>query len=698
MKSTNHHSRRLGQLLAGTLISALGAVANLQAAPDSRPAQAGCFSENDTGLKTHRIQVDLFPLQHGLQITDTLSLPAGGSELHLNAALEISDLRGLNQRLDYQVLPGETEASSLQRIILEPEHPELPLTLLLTATGVLFESTTSTTFSHENVGREISATVSEEGIYLGAGAGWYPQLDDLPGCFRITISSPAGIECLTNGELVSRREVAGRLTTVWQTQHPSDGPSLIGGAYRIQSRSTSSGTAVYTWFLAEDPELVDLYLTQSVRYLELYEQLLSPYPYERFTVVENFFPTGYGMPGWTLLGGDVIRLPFIPYTSLGHEILHNWWGNSVFVDAGLGNWCEGITVYQADYLYKQQRGEEDARRYRKNTLKQFTSYVKGENDIPLVEFRQRHDPATRSIGYGKSMMLFHMVEEMIGTAAFNHALRDVIRDHAFRQADFAAFSRAFSRAAGRDLEPFFTTWLHQRGAANLRLVDAQWDGKRLRLELGQAEPTFPLAVPVRLQTTGGSLDTTLSLTTTAASYELAATDLRKVEIDPDYHLFRYLLPEEMEASFEQAFADSRPYFCAGGETAEVNAFAAAICDSLSEDQFITSLDRLPAGATCYLFNPDTVPASHQLHFELASDRITLAGQTCGLTESTVVLVERLSQRDQVLVFLFGCREPARMGRRLQHYGKYSWLLFQEGRNQGKGYWPVTASPLSREWP
>ena len=64
----------------------------------------------------------------------------------------------------------------------------------------------------------------------------------------------------------------------------------------------------------------------------MYEEMIGAYPYAKFATVENWFPTGYGMPGWTLLGSQVLRLPFIPTTSFGHEIAHNWWGNSVFVE------------------------------------------------------------------------------------------------------------------------------------------------------------------------------------------------------------------------------------------------------------------------------------------------------------------------------------------------------------------------------
>jgi hypothetical protein len=34
-----------------------------------------------------------------------------------------------------------------------------------------------------------------------------------------------------------------------------------------------------------------------------------------------------------------------------------------------------------------------------------------------------------------------------------------------------------------------------------------------------------------------------------------------------------------------------------------------------------------------------------------------------------------------------------VARKMTHYGKYSYLVFTEGRNQVKGIWPVLESPL-----
>ena len=126
-----------------------------------------------------------------------------------------------------------------------------------------------------------------------------------------------------------------------------------------------------------------------------YRGLVGPYPYGKFALVENFWETGYGMPSFTLLGPQVIRFPFILHSSYPHEILHNWWGNSVFVDYESGNWCEGLTAYMADHLIQEQRGRGEE--YRRDTLQKYRSYVRDGRDFPLTEFRSRHSAAASRI-------------------------------------------------------------------------------------------------------------------------------------------------------------------------------------------------------------------------------------------------------------------------------------------------------------
>ena len=131
---------------------------------------------------------------------------------------------------------------------------------------------------------------------------------------------------------------------------------LVGGPLHMH-RDTAAGTDIAVYLHEQDDALARKYLDATGRYLAMYQSLIGPYPYSKFALVENFWETGLGMPSFTLLGPQVIRFPFILHSSYPHEILHNWWGNSVFVDYAQGNWSEGLTAYLADHLLQEQRGE-----------------------------------------------------------------------------------------------------------------------------------------------------------------------------------------------------------------------------------------------------------------------------------------------------------------------------------------------------
>ena len=128
------------------------------------------------------------------------------------------------------------------------------------------------------------------------------------------------------------------------------------------------------------------------------------------------------MPTLTYLGIDVLRLPFIRDTSLGHEVLHNWWGNGVYPDYATGNWSEGLTTFMADHAYREQAGPEAARELRLGWLRDLAALDTGQ-DRPLREFTSRTHGSDQVVGYHKSAMLFLMLRDTIGAEAFDQGVR-----------------------------------------------------------------------------------------------------------------------------------------------------------------------------------------------------------------------------------------------------------------------------------
>jgi len=169
------------------------------------------------------------------------------------------------------------------------------------------------------------------------------------------------------------------------------------------------------------------------------------------------------MPSFTLLGPKVIRLPFILYSSYPHEILHNWWGNGVYPDYHSGNWSEGLTA-------------------------------------------SRHSPSSEAVGYGKALMLFHMLRLRLGDELFIAGLRKFYRDHRFERATFDDIRRSFETVSGEDLKDFFRQWTTRTGAPQLKLNDAgvtatPEGGYRLRTVIEQRQPEAPYRLRVPLVVT-----------------------------------------------------------------------------------------------------------------------------------------------------------------------------------------------------
>jgi aminopeptidase N len=268
-------------------------------------------------------------------------------------------------------------------------------------------------------------------------------------------------------------------------------------------------------------------------------------------VVENFFPTGYGFPSYTLLGSTVIRLPFIVATSLGHEVAHSWFGNGVLVDYRFGNWSEDLTTYLADHLYRELSSPEEGREYRLQILRDYAALVPPEKD-----FTRRVSPSSRAVGCGKGAMVFHMARRMVGNDAFWNGLREVFREKLFDGATWNDFAIVLGRSGKRDLDHFFRQWVSRSGAPTLLLngVGAVKDdrGWEITGRLVQQRLPYDLQVPLRLETDGKDVEAKIRLSGQEASFALRSeAPPRRLVGDPEVNLFRRLDPAEIPEQIQR---------------------------------------------------------------------------------------------------------------------------------------------------
>lgn len=641
----------------------------------------------------YQLSIQLYPENQSLSAKLQLELDeANKSQLQflLSERCQVLEVKQAGQDLEYSFKDGLLSVSLVNRRPLSISYK-----------GRFDDHVSSVPVHNEDPGYGVSATIGTEETFLSAAANWYPRLVEGNVVYRLQVRTPAGIEAISSGQRISHSRTETGTESTWLVDYPLYGLTLTAGPYQLFTDESGS-IPIYALFYAESAQFAEIYLKAAREYLQLYENRFGPYPFHKFAVVENFFPTGYGFPSWTLLGSSVIRLPFIVKTSLGHEIAHSWWGTGVRVDYNEGNWAEGITTYVADYLYKELSSPEEALEYRLKILRDYSVLVDKENSFPLNRFSSRNDRASQAIGYGKAAMLFHMLRSEVGDDIFWSTLKKIAEEELFKTIGWKRIASYFCEASGRDLHPFFEQWLQRDGGPEISLQDVTVGksaaGYRISGVIQQSLPSYRLKIPLQVTTEQGSKDITIQLEREKQTFSLSTTERpREIALDPDSDLFRILGKEEIPSTIN-AIRSSRHLLAVYAEnyrpsSEASNTLLAAFRQTATKikplaelsSQDITNHDLLIFGTGASL-QPD----------ELQGDRLVLDGTETELKGNAVFLIKTNPYNsNRVISWFLAAENPqdAAVARKIPHYGKYSYLLFAAANNQMKGTFPPLKTPL-----
>ena len=548
-----------------------------------------------------------------------------------------------------------------------------------------------------------------EGAFLAYSSFWVPTRPDEVFTFDLTVTTPSEWRSVSQGRMAKDVAQGGTREVRWDCPHPMEEIYLIAGPYAENHLRHGDVMAETFTYADTDSSIYNRYLRGTGAYLDLYEEQIGPYPFAKFALVENFWQTGFGMPSFTLLGDRVIRLPFILDTSYGHEILHNWWGNGVFVDREGGNWCEGLTTYGADYFYEERKDGEAAMRYRLNALQNYRDYVSEAEDIPLVRFRERHDFTTQAVGYSKSMMVVHQLRRSVGDAAFYEALHHFYSNNLWQRASWTDLFTSFSEVGNVDPTAWRKQWIERSGAPVLRMENLEVEG-----DLGHRQVTFDLVqeamdggepyqvlVPVRVfGQQEHQVDREVPISTARTPVTVACGfEPTIVAVDPDFQVLRRLHREEIPTRLSQVLgADSIAIVIAEGLSPDVQTAFEGLAGEWAKGQragvFVESevaagLARPAAGADVAYWFLGRGPAAE---IGLSGSALPLTIDPADGTRS-VVLTGTLGDLAWGLLDAARPEDVAALGRKVPHYGKYSYLVFDDGNNVDKGIWPAGDSPL-----
>jgi len=665
-----------------------------------------CLSQAEAIIH-HQLHVKLAAGDGRILVRDTISLPPQQTPFNfsLNAGLSPAAVDP-GVRIDLaDEMPSSLELK-VYRVTLPQGRSQFTLK---------YQGNLSTAAAIPGNPQGNQAYLSADGVYLDGNSHWYPQFGNELLTFSLDVQIPPSWRSISQG-IKRPLLIDGHSDVQWDEDHPQQEIYLLAAAYHEYQRSVD-GISAEVLLRSADQALADQYLAAIAKYVDMYKRLLGPYPYRKFAVVENTWESGYGMPSFTLLGPRVMRFPFILHTSLPHEILHNWWGNGVYVNYSQGNWSEGLTAYLADHLLREQQGQGVS--YRRNALLRYTNYVSAGNDFPLKDFQGRHNEATQAVGYDKALMVFHMLRMQMGDKDFLTALRNFYHEQRFHLASWDDLRHAFEAVFGHSLRSDFDQWLNRRGAPALQLhaARAQPKGDHYQLSVDisqdQAGPAYHLHVPVAVQLAGRrqAWQTVVELTQKQQTVQLTVPSRPwRLAVDPHFDVFRRLDPGELPPSLSEAMgADSLLVVLPSAAPSSLREAYAQFAQAWAADgvgieiRWDKDLSQLPADHAVWLLGWENrflpiLAADLQPQMSLSATGATVDKQSLTRTEQAVVLTARHGGASGTVLMWLGCDNPAAfpgLARKLPHYGSYSYLAFSGNAptNILKGQWRVVNSPL-----
>lgn len=288
--------------------------------------------------------------------------------------------------------------------------------------------------------------------------------------FDVTLSAPEDIVVVTSGSALEE-DLEDGVRTVRYSSGPSRDFVMAASADFEMIEEQSGETTVRSWYWPGSEEGAENVLDQGVYSMNLYSDLIGPYPYEEMDLVQMDIGNGAGgveFPGLMYIGsgfynersgsGSPAFLEFI----VVHEVAHQWFYNIIgnnqyqhaFIDEAMANYLS--IVYFADRYGTEAANEQANWQIR---LGYFDMLFKEGDQIvdqPTDDF-----PTPRDYGiiiYGKGALGFQYLRREIGTDPFFDGLKQYYDDFSFAVAQPDDLKAAFEDASGEDLDEFWTHW------------------------------------------------------------------------------------------------------------------------------------------------------------------------------------------------------------------------------------------------
>jgi aminopeptidase N len=304
---------------------------------------------------------------------------------------------------------------------------------------------------------------------------WYPvndhQQDKATYSFEITV--PERYVVATNGQLIEVIENEGLLTYKSET-HDLTASYLVTvhvGDFLLDETQIGNAVPVRNYFARPYYDEALSIFSETSDMIEFYEEILGEYPFDLYGSVVADFYLPFALETQTLAtyGTKIVDDSPITHITLAHELLHQWFGNSISPARWQDTWLnEGFATYLSLLWAEEKYGE----RIVPNILKDWYATSTDPDffaSSPDAIGNPTPDLFLHRAIYWKGALTLHALRLRVGDEVFFEIIRTYYQTFRDSHATIEEFIILANAVSQEDLTAFFDSWLYQKAVPDIDL-------------------------------------------------------------------------------------------------------------------------------------------------------------------------------------------------------------------------------------